>query len=107
MVSCQRLSNRSVCVHNSRCLMFLVLLDKCIGSKLWIIMKSGTEFVGRLQGFDDYVNIVLEEVEEFEKMGDVYLGTKVGTILLNGSGITMMIPGGEGPLRVKQTKIQK
>lgn len=68
-------------------------------------MKSGSEFVGRLGGFDDYVNMVLEDVEEFERMGDVYVGAKVGTILLNGNGINVMVPGGEGPLKSKHSKL--
>ena len=42
------------------------LIDKCIGSKLWIIMKSEKEFVGTLRGFDDYVNMVLDDVTEYE-----------------------------------------
>jgi hypothetical protein len=33
------------------------LIDKCIGSKLWVIMKGDKEFVGTLRGFDDYVSI--------------------------------------------------
>ena len=67
-------------------------------------MKGGSEFVGRLAGFDDYVNMVLEETEEFERLGDVFVGSKVGRILLNGNGITLMIPNGEGPLRAKTMK---
>ena len=60
----------------------LELVDRCIGSKLWVIMKSGRsfsaggsvlanqpliaerEFVGTLIGFDDYVNMVLDDVTE-------------------------------------------
>lgn len=34
------------------------LIDKCIGSKLWIIMKGDKELVGILRGFDDYVSIL-------------------------------------------------
>lgn len=40
------------------------LLDKCIGSKLWIVMKGEKELVGTLRGFDVYVNMVLEDVTE-------------------------------------------
>lgn len=40
------------------------LVDKCIGSRLWVIMKSDKELVGTLLGFDDYVNMVLEDVTE-------------------------------------------
>jgi small nuclear ribonucleoprotein (snRNP)-like protein len=42
------------------------LIDKCIGSKLWIIMKNDKELVGTLRGFDDYVNMVLDDVTEYE-----------------------------------------
>jgi len=36
----------------------LELIDKCIGSSLWIIMKGNKELVGTLRGFDEYVNMV-------------------------------------------------
>ena len=35
----------------------LELLDKCIGSKIHIIMKHEKEFVGTLLGFDEFVSI--------------------------------------------------
>jgi hypothetical protein len=34
------------------------LIDKCIGSKIWVIMKGDKEIVGTLRGFDVYVNMV-------------------------------------------------
>ena len=40
------------------------LIDKCIGSKMWVLMKGDKELVGILRGFDDYVNMVLEDVTE-------------------------------------------
>jgi hypothetical protein len=43
-------------------MMPLALLDKCIGQRLWIIMKSKREFAGTLRGFDDFFNMVLENV---------------------------------------------
>ena len=36
----------------------LELIDRCIGHKIWILMKSEKEFVGILKGFDDFVNVV-------------------------------------------------
>lgn len=36
----------------------LELVDKCIGSRIWIIMRGEKELVGTLQGFDEFVNIV-------------------------------------------------
>ena len=34
----------------------LELIDKCIGSKIWILMKEDREIVGILRGFDDYLS---------------------------------------------------
>lgn len=36
----------------------LELVDKCIGSKMWILMRGNKELVGTLRGFDEFVNIV-------------------------------------------------
>jgi hypothetical protein len=34
----------------------LELIDKAIGSQIWILMRGKTEVVGVLRGFDDYVS---------------------------------------------------
>ncbi len=34
------------------------LIDRCIGSKIWLIMKGDKEIIGTLRGFDAYVNMV-------------------------------------------------
>ena len=34
----------------------LELIDRCIGSSIWVIMKSNREFSGTLLGFDDFVS---------------------------------------------------
>ncbi|KAH9860540.1 RNA-binding protein lsm5 [Plenodomus biglobosus] len=71
----------------------LELIDKCVGSQIWVIMNGGKEFTGKLVGFDDYVNMVLEDVTEI----DVTEGNnKLPKILLNGNNICMMVPGGDG-----------
>ncbi|KAJ1890441.1 RNA-binding protein lsm5, partial [Coemansia sp. IMI 209127] len=71
------------------------LIDKCIGSRIWVIMKSEKEFVGTLLGFDDYVNMVLEDVTEFETAGESRKVNRLEQILLNGNNICMLVPGGE------------
>ena len=35
----------------------LEVIDRCVGSKIWILLKGGGEFVGTLRGFDDFVNM--------------------------------------------------
>ncbi|KAI5810167.1 hypothetical protein DFH27DRAFT_589648 [Peziza echinospora] len=72
----------------------LELVDKCVGSRIWVVMKGDKEFSGTLLGFDDYVNMVLEDVTEYESTGEQI---KLKKILLNGNNICMLIPGGDGP----------
>uniref|UniRef100_I1K310 U6 snRNA-associated Sm-like protein LSm5 n=1 Tax=Glycine max TaxID=3847 RepID=I1K310_SOYBN len=45
------------------------LIDRCIGSKIWVIMKGDKELVGTLRGFDVYANMVLEDVTEYFPRG--------------------------------------
>lgn len=83
----------------------LELVDKCVGSRIWVIMKDEKEFSGRLVGFDDYVSMwtkknhgnmdlradmVLEDVIEYGEEQ-----TRLSKTLLNGNNIVMLIPGGE------------
>lgn len=72
----------------------LELIDKCIGSKVWVVMKGDKELVGTLRGFDDYVNMVLEDVTEYEITPDGREVTKLDQILLNGNNICILVPGG-------------
>lgn len=69
---------------------FTELVDKCIGSRIHIIMKNDKEIVGTLLGFDDFVNMLLEDVTESEATPEGRRVTKLDQILLNGSNITMV-----------------
>ncbi|KAG8464719.1 hypothetical protein KFE25_010087 [Diacronema lutheri] len=75
----------------------LELIDKCIGSRIWIIMKGDKEIVGTLKGFDDYVNMVLEDVIEYEMTPEGRRATRLDEILLNGNNVAIMVPGGQPP----------
>ncbi|KAJ1410116.1 ribonucleoprotein LSM domain-containing protein [Ochromonadaceae sp. CCMP2298] len=75
----------------------LALIDKCIGDKIWVIMKGDKELVGTLRGFDEYVNMVLDDVTEYETTATGRKETSLDQILLNGSNICMMVPGGAPP----------
>ncbi|KAF3122195.1 RNA-binding protein lsm5 [Orbilia oligospora] len=71
----------------------LELVDKCVGSKIWVVMKSEKEFSGTLVGFDDYVNMVLEDVTEYDAGEQI----KLKKILLNGNNICMVESPDPGP----------
>ena len=120
----------------------LALIDKCIGSRILVIMKGGActppprpppaplglrraarlpaclpplthptpphqphphqshphpadkELEGTLRGFDEFVNMVLEDVTEYEQTAVGRRETKLDQILLNGANICMLVPGG-------------
>lgn len=69
------------------------LIDKCVGSKIWIIMKGNREFVGTLQGIDEYVNMVLEDVTEYIVTPEGRQTTHLDQILLNGNKVALLVPG--------------
>ena len=72
----------------------LELIDKCIGSTIWIVMRGDKELVGTLRGFDDFVNMVLEDVTEYEITPEGRRVTKLDQILLNGNNVALLVPGG-------------
>mmetsp|Transcript_12664 Transcript_12664/g.58532 ORF Transcript_12664/g.58532 Transcript_12664/m.58532 type:complete len:88 (-) Transcript_12664:60-323(-) len=57
--------------------------------QIWLYENTDTVIEGRIIGFDEYMNLVLEDAEEVNKKK----GTKktVGRILLKGDNITMMV----------------
>ena len=69
----------------------LAVLEASVGSEVWIIMRSDRELKGILAGYDDYVNIVLEEVREFDATGA--LVDTCPSMLLNGNNIVGISPG--------------
>jgi U6 snRNA-associated Sm-like protein LSm5 len=73
--------------ENTSHLMPSELIDRCIGSKMWVIMKGDREIVGTLRGFDVYVNMVLEDVQDIEITPEGKKVTKLDQILLNGNTI--------------------
>eukprot|EP00238_Polyblepharides_amylifera_P005411 CAMPEP_0196579564 /NCGR_PEP_ID=MMETSP1081-20130531/22904_1 /TAXON_ID=36882 /ORGANISM="Pyramimonas amylifera, Strain CCMP720" /LENGTH=69 /DNA_ID=CAMNT_0041899191 /DNA_START=227 /DNA_END=436 /DNA_ORIENTATION=+ len=68
-------------------------------------MKGDKEMVGTLRGFDVYVNMVLEDVTEYEDTPEGRKVTKLDQILLNGNNIAVLVPGGgqEQPAPAEET----
>ncbi len=69
----------------------LALLEASVGSEVWIIMRGDRELRGILAGYDDYVNVVLEEVREYDASGSVV--DSCPSMLLNGNNIVGISPG--------------
>ena len=65
-------------------------------------MQDEKEYYGILRGFDEYLNIVLDDVQEFEDRGHGgkrVLLAPVESMLLNGAHVCMIIPGDNPPPR--------
>jgi U6 snRNA-associated Sm-like protein LSm5 len=79
----------------------LELIDKAIGSQIWILMRGSKEVVGTLRGFDDFVNLVLDNAVEYTpdpNNKEKFIKNELNTeILLNGNQIAILVPGGSGP----------
>lgn len=78
----------------------LELVDKAVGSRLWVILRGDRELVGTLRGYDEFVNMVLDDVTEFEDAvdGGERVQTHRAQVLLNGNNVCMLVPGaGDGP----------
>ena len=73
----------------------LAAVDKCVGGNVLVLMRGEREFTGKLNGFDDYMNLVLEDAQELTFIptldGASYepILRKTGTILLNGNSIDL------------------
>lgn len=58
-------------------------------------MKNNREVVGVLKGYDVYVNMVLEQVTEYERTSSGLVRNKLDKILLNGNNVAVLVPGGD------------
>lgn len=77
----------------------LEIIDKTINQKVWIILQSNREFTGTLVGFDDFVNVILEDAVEWANGSASNELEKVmehhDRLLLSGNNIAMLVPGGK------------
>lgn len=76
----------------------LEIIDKTVGQPVWIVLQSNREFTGTLAGFDDFVNVIVEDALEIvggPNLEDVPVMQHKGRMLLSGNSIAMLVPGGK------------
>jgi small nuclear ribonucleoprotein len=66
----------------------LNILERQLNKSVMVTLKDGRILDGKLTGFDEYMNMILEETEE-TKEDQV---KRIGTIVLRGNNIVTIIP---------------
>ena len=66
----------------------LNILERHLNKNVVVTLKDGRTLDGKLAGFDEYMNMILEETEE-TKEDQV---KRIGTIVLRGNNIVTIIP---------------
>ncbi|HDO19721.1 MAG TPA: RNA-binding protein [Thermoplasmatales archaeon] len=61
----------------------LDVLEKAVNQRLILLLKDGRTLEGKLSGYDEHMNLVLEDTEE--KMEDNR--RKLGTVIIRGSNV--------------------
>lgn len=66
----------------------LNVLERSVNKRVSVLLKDGRTLDGRLVGFDEYMNMVLEETEE-SKESQV---RRLGTVVLRGNNLISIVP---------------
>jgi len=61
--------------------------------QIWLYehAANGDVLEGQIVGFDEYMNLVLDDCEEVKRVGGAKQRTSVGRVLLKGDSVTMMV----------------
>jgi small nuclear ribonucleoprotein len=62
----------------------LSALDKAMNRKVQLLLKDRRVLVGNLRGYDEHMNLVLDDTEETDTEGN---RRRIGTVVLRGSNV--------------------
>jgi len=72
--------------------MAVKVLDESINKNVLIKLKGGKTITGTLQGFDQHMNLLLDQSEEIPSEGD---SISLGSIVVRGDNVVMISPPAE------------
>ena len=72
--------------------MAVKVLDESINKNVLIKLKVGKTITGTLQGFDQHMNLLLDQSEEIPSEGD---SKSLGSIVVRGDNVVMISPPAE------------
>jgi small nuclear ribonucleoprotein len=72
----------------------LNVLEKSLNKKVSLLLKDSRTLEGKLVGYDEYMNMVLEDTEETridEETKDEQV-RRIGTVVLRGNNVVTIVP---------------
>ena len=66
----------------------LSVLEKSLNRRISLMLKDGRMLEGKLVGYDDFMNLVLEETDETKDEQ----AKKLGTVVLRGNNVVTIVP---------------
>lgn len=67
----------------------LKLLESALNRKVSLLLKDNRMLIGKLVGYDDFMNMVLEETEEIVDGGAT---KRINTVILRGNNVVSITP---------------
>lgn len=65
------------------------ILEESLGKTVLVKLKGGRSLRGKLKGFDQHLNLVLEDTEDTSDVENV---KKLGTIIVRGDNVMLISP---------------
>lgn len=76
------------------------LLNRSLNTQVLVKLKGDRELRGRLRGYDQHLNLILDDAE------DLTDGTprELGTVILRGDNVILLSPSSKSPSRKTERK---
>jgi small nuclear ribonucleoprotein len=77
------------------------LLQKSIGSQVLVELKGRKKLKGRLRGFDQHLNLILEDAEEitFDQESETDSVEQIETVVVRGDNVVLVSPPPSTPAK--------
>lgn len=65
------------------------ILEESVGKTVLIRLKGGRSLRGKLQGFDQHMNLVLDDTEDISDTNNIQ---RLGTLIIRGDNVIIISP---------------
>jgi small nuclear ribonucleoprotein len=65
------------------------ILEESVGKTVLVRLRGGRSLRGKLQGFDQHMNLILDDADDISDMNNEH---KLGTIIVRGDNVIILSP---------------